>query len=108
MLFFRRHRAAFNRSGSAVNRQSNFLCFHVWIVIRPCFRRRSIKKHESKEAIGQASSSKSHQRKCNAVAHGMSKGFDPMHKERRLGQPSNTSDGWEADSLVRDFGAIKF
>src|SRR4029077_3396580 len=90
-LFFRCHVAALNRPGAAVNRESNFFCFHVWIVIGPFFPcrsnrplglrskpgRRSIKEQENKEAIGCASSSKSHQRKCNAVAGGMSTGVRP-------------------------------
>src|SRR5262249_16624429 len=86
-LLFRRHAAALDRSSAAVNRESNFFCFHIWIVIGPYFgsqlgsrlralgqpRRRSIKEHESKEAIGCASSHRLHGFKRNAAVAEMSK-----------------------------------
>src|SRR5438045_2371876 len=37
-LFFRCDLTALNRSGAAVNRESNFLCFHIWIVVGLYFR----------------------------------------------------------------------
>src|SRR6478672_1908134 len=37
-LFFRRHVAALNGSGTAVDHQSKFLCFHVWLILRSLFR----------------------------------------------------------------------
>src|SRR5207248_11709797 len=37
-LFFRCDLAALNRSGAAVNHESNFLCLHIWIVVELYFR----------------------------------------------------------------------
>src|SRR5262249_17461297 len=86
-LLFRCHAAALNRSGAAVNHESNSFCFHVWIVFGALFRyrcnrltgflgkhrRRSIKEQERKEAIGHASSRHFHRFKRKAGACEMSK-----------------------------------
>jgi len=50
-LFFRCHLAALNRSGASVNRESNFLCFHFWIVIGRISDAAALKSMKAKKQL---------------------------------------------------------
>src|SRR6266481_1674568 len=91
-LLFRRHVGALDGSGAAVDRNSKFLYFHVWLILETlflcCCKRLSrflgerperfrdcTKEHQSKEAISSESFRASHETQCNGWRLMMSKGF---------------------------------